>query len=114
MFYLLQFIAAVSVDCPTLISFAIDVGVPLNQPSIMSQLYADCCSAVGITCDGMERVTMVNWSARNLNGFVTWDKLPPMLTHLMRDVTNPIPKFICPTQHWSQHDKWNDSLKFAN
>ena len=58
------------------------MGMNTAQPSIMSQLNGDCCTAEGITCNLSSRVTRIEWISLSLNGTIDETLLPPLLIKL--------------------------------
>ena len=60
------------------------MGMNTAQPSIMSQLNGDCCTAQGITCDSKARVTEISYSnlSPKLAGTMNGTLLPPLLTSI--------------------------------
>ena len=86
--------AVTLVDCPILINLALGLNINTQQPSIMSQLYSNCCSASGVTCDSNSRVTQIAWAFMNLDGWINGSSLPPLLTQLdvsVNSLTGNIP-----------------------
>ena len=77
-----------SIDCSDIVNLAIGLKMNSQQATIMGQLYANCCSAYGVTCSGT-RVTSLSWQALNLNGFLNETALPDSLILLALD-GNPI------------------------
>ena len=75
-------IFAISEDCPNLINLAIGLSVDIKQPGLMSQVTADCCTAGGIVCDGLQRVKRIDWQSIGLDGTINETALPDLLTHL--------------------------------
>ena len=85
---------AVSIDCPKVIQFAKNLRVQNTQPTIWTQLQNDCCSASGITCDGVQRVTQIGWWGKGLNGFINGTAIPSSLTYLAlhnNDIVGVVP-----------------------
>ena len=80
---LIHLVNAVSVDCPNLINLAIQLGMNTAQPTIMSQLNTNCCTAQGIICLNA-RVVQLDWNYLNpsLNGTINASLLPPLLTSI--------------------------------
>ena len=69
-------------DCPTLRIFAQGLGMQFKRPTIWTSLLSDCCSASGVTCDGNQRVTEIQWVSMALNGFVNGTAFPSKLETL--------------------------------
>ena len=69
-------IYAVSVDCPNLIQLAFDLGMQTAQPGIWTALQSDCCTASGVTCFGIQRVTQISWNNLGLNGTINGTAIP--------------------------------------
>ena len=62
---------SISVDCPAIINLATGLKMQTQQSSQYAQLsIGDCCGQTGLTCDGNGRVTSIDWSSKNLNGFI--------------------------------------------
>ena len=96
MLLLVNFIVGVSVDCPNMINLAQGMNMNISQPSVMSQLMSDCCTAPGVTCDGNQRVTLIKWKAYGLSGFLNGTAIPSKLINLQMDVNDvggPLPIF---------------------
>ena len=72
----------ISVDCPDIINLAKGLYINLRQPSIWSALQIDCCATSGITCDGNQRVSQINWSNMALYGTINGTALPSELIRL--------------------------------
>ena len=94
---LIHLISGVSVDCPNVIKLAMQMKMNTSQPSIMSQLNADCCTAQGVTCDSSTRVTQIFWVSLSppLTGIINGTLLPPFLTGLRltnNKLTGSIPR----------------------
>ena len=75
-------IYAVSPDCPNVIQLARGLGMPSKQPAIWTALQSDCCTASDITCIS-QRVTVISWSNKSLNGVINGTAIPSSLTHLL-------------------------------
>ena len=82
LFLLLHSTYAISSDCPNVIEFARGLKVNTEQPAIWTQLQVDCCTATGLTCDGNQRVTQIDWNAKGLKGIMNGTAIPSSLTHL--------------------------------
>eukprot|EP00835_Amoeboradix_gromovi_P004550 NODE_360_length_10152_cov_0.555556.p5 type:complete len:150 gc:universal NODE_360_length_10152_cov_0.555556:4530-4979(+) len=78
----ISLVVAVSSDCPNMINLAIGMIMNVFQPSKMSILSTDCCSAgIGVTCtNGM--VTNIDWSYLALDGIIKGNYLPSGLRSL--------------------------------
>ena len=72
---------SLSIDCQNMNQFAYDVGIPLNQPNIWSEIQNDCCNTSGITCNN-QRVTQIDWPFMNLNGSINGTAIPPRVYKL--------------------------------
>ena len=64
-----------SIDCSNLVNLAIGLGMNSVNPSIVTQLRGNCCSATGITCLST-RASKINWSIYSLTGFINWTAVP--------------------------------------
>ena len=62
-----------------MIQLAFDLGLQTAQPAIWSTLQGDCCTASGVTCDGSQRVTHINWYVLGLNGVINETAIPSSL-----------------------------------
>ena len=94
-FFLIVFTAiyAVSIDCPKLISFAFDLGMPSQQPARWMQLQSDCCTVIGVYCVG-SRVIEISWYMMGLNGTINGTAIPSSVTSLYLNnnaITGSIP-----------------------
>ena len=112
---LAQVTRAVSIDCPVLISFAKDLSMDTQQPAIWTALHADCCTANGVTCDGNSRVLSLHWNLKNLNGTISWSKLPPNIQTLRlmsNALSGPLPALFKSTLTWLNvgHNKITGTL----
>ena len=74
-------VQAVSIDCPTMIQFASNLGMQSAQPTIWTQLNADCCTTAGVNCVS-QRVTRIVWDGKGLKGFINSSALPSSVTWL--------------------------------
>ena len=71
-----------SPDTPTMINFAQALHINTKQPGIWNSLQTDCCSALGVQCDGNERVITIDWSQKNLDGTIDGNYIPSALVNL--------------------------------
>ena len=82
-------------DCPNIINLATAMNMNVRQASIMAAIRSNCCTATGITCDGTNRVTEIDWRDKGLDGIINGTALPPMLTSLefyLNGLSGTIPK----------------------
>ena len=80
-----------------MIQLAFDLGMQTAQPSTWTALQSDCCTASGITCDGSQRVTEIQWYFLGLNGVINGTAIPSSVTHLVlrnNGITGPIPSAL--------------------
>jgi len=85
-------------DCPNIINLAIALHMDTKQPTIMSQLRADCCSgsvssSPYLGCVG-NRVDVVQWNQLNLDGTVNGTAIPNKVTKLyiwQNSITGTLP-----------------------
>ena len=71
------FIYAISFDCPDVINLAIGLTINVNSLGIWSALNVDCCNTIGVSCDGNERVTAIDWNNMGLEGgFINGSAIP--------------------------------------
>ena len=75
-------------DCDLLISLSRGLNLHLVNPTLMSQVETNCCTAPGIGCSG-PNVTTISWTNKNMNGTINGTAVPPMLTVLSIQA-NPI------------------------
>ena len=76
-------IAAVSIDCAKVVSFASGLNMNAVQPARMNIISTDCCSAdIGVSCDGNGRVTVINWSGLGLTGSMNSSAIPSSLIEI--------------------------------
>ena len=76
-------VVSISIDCPNVIDLARGLGIQISQTAIWNLLQSDCCdAATGLTCTG-DRVTVINWSFKLLNGFINGTAIPSGLLTLM-------------------------------
>ena len=74
-------LSAISIDCPNVIQFAYDLGIPIKAPGVWTMLQTDCCVSTGITCTN-QTVTKISWNTMGLNGFINGSALPRGVTDL--------------------------------
>ena len=97
-FVLIVFTAiyALSVDCPKVISFAFDLGMPSKLPATWSALQSNCCTGGSVTCSS-QRVTGIHWWGIGLNGTINGTAIPSSLTVLQlhnNAITGSIPNSL--------------------
>ena len=94
-------VSAVSSDCQNVINLALGMRMDVKQPSIMSKLRTDCCSASSVSyspyvdCNTNQRVTDIDWSMMDLDGVFNGTALPSLLrtiTVSQNSLVGPLPK----------------------
>ena len=65
--FVLVLVRGISIDCPNIINLALGLHMNIAQPTIMSKLQFDCCTAV--TCVS-QRVTELRWNTKGLSGSI--------------------------------------------
>ena len=84
------------------------MGMASAQPSIMTQLQSNCCTATGVTCTAT-RVTHIIWKNLNLNGIINTTAYPPQLTWFEMNynaLTGNLPNVYPPNLNFL-HLGWN-------
>jgi hypothetical protein len=75
MLFLTCYTYSLSIDCPSLLTFASGLGLQSSQPTIWTQLRSNCCTATGVTCVG-QLVTSIDWNNCQLKGYINGTAIP--------------------------------------
>ena len=78
------FTYAVSMDCTNMIILANGMNLAAVQPSIMTLLTTNCCTATGVTCTG-QNVTAISWRGYRMNGYLNFTAVPSGVSNLNLD-----------------------------
>ena len=98
-----------------MIQFAYNLGAQAKLPALWTQLQSNCCTASGITCDGSQRVSQIDWDGIGLNGSINGTAIPSTVTHLSLDnnaLTGSIPSQlpVVMTNLWLDGNKMSGDL----
>ena len=89
---------ALSIDCTDIINLATAAQLDKVQPTMMSDIRLNCCTTAKtkVTCNGLQRVTAIDWKSLNLNGTLNMTAIPSTVTTFFmfyNRLTGPISHF---------------------
>ena len=88
-------VLGITADCQNVVNFAIGLGLDVSQPTEMSKLRLNCCTAPSMDCIG-QAVTGINWGSMGLTGSMNGTAIPKSTRLLMLDfnsIVGKIPDF---------------------
>eukprot|EP00835_Amoeboradix_gromovi_P004010 NODE_290_length_11632_cov_0.441256.p4 type:complete len:401 gc:universal NODE_290_length_11632_cov_0.441256:11481-10279(-) len=86
-FFFLSVAIGMSDDCPKVEKLALGLHMDAKQPELMKEILLDCCFSTGIQCRD-DRVAVINWSGKNLDGEILGDAIPDAIERLFLGAEN--------------------------